>query len=244
MVHVRGLEKRFEENEAQVLKGITFSVPRTGSLAIVGPSGCGKTTLLYILAGLITPSAGSVIIHGREVCTPSKRTSFILQDFGLLPWRTVGQNVCLGMKIQGRDKKSRIATSERILAEFGLLEHRDRYPGSLSGGEKQRIAIGRALATDPELLLMDEPFSSLDALTREMLQNTLLSLWKQKGLTTILVTHSVEEAVFLGCSILVLSQRPASIKGFVPNPGAGRLEFREEAGFHETCKRVRRLIEN
>ena len=244
MVHVRGLEKRFEENEVQVLKDISFSVPGTGSLAIVGPSGCGKTTLLYILAGLIRPSAGSVTVHGREVRAPSMRTSFILQDFGLLPWRTVGQNVCLGMKVQGWDKVSQRTTSERILAELGLLEYRDRYPGSLSGGEKQRIAIGRALATDPELLLMDEPFSSLDALTREMLQNQLMALWKNKGLTTILVTHSVEEAVFLGSSILVLSKRPASIKGIVPNPGAGRIEFREEAGFHETCKRVRRLIEN
>ena len=242
MVQVDGLHKSFER-DVPVLEDISFSVPRAGSLAIVGPSGCGKTTLLYILSGLLSPSSGSVRINEQEAGRAPGKTAFILQDFGLLPWRTVWENVCLGMKIQGVDKGTQARRAERLLGELGLLPHRDRFPGSLSGGEKQRIAIGRALSTDPELLLMDEPFSSLDALTRENLQNTLLDIWIGKKLTMILVTHSIEEAVFLGRTIMVMGRRPGSVRAVIDNPHAGFAGFREEESFYVTCKQVRRQFE-
>ena len=149
MVQVDRLHKSFQ-SDTPVLEDISFSVPRAGSLAIVGPSGCGKTTLLYILSGLLSPTSGLVRINDREAGHTPGKTAFILQDFGLLPWRTVWENVCLGMKIQGVDKATQAWRAGRLLEELGLLPHRDRFPGSLSGGEKQRIAIGRALSTEPE----------------------------------------------------------------------------------------------
>lgn len=161
-----------------------------------------------------------------------------------MPWRTVAENVCLGMKIQGVDRATQRAKGDRILGELGLLEHRNRFPDSLSGGEKQRIAIGRALAIEPELLLMDEPFSSLDALTRETLQEILLDIWIKKRLTVVVVTHSIEEAVFLGRSIMVMSGRPGSVKSIIDNPHAGSRDFRDEERFYETCKHVRRVLES
>ncbi|MGD0232770.1 MAG: ATP-binding cassette domain-containing protein [Syntrophorhabdales bacterium] len=242
MVHVEGLYKSFEK-DVPVLRDINFSVGRAETLAIVGPSGCGKTTLLYILAGLLAPSAGSVRIDDGKAGRSPGKTGFILQDFGLLPWRTVWENVCLGMKIQGMNRPRREQRAAGLLEELGLLPHRDRFPDSLSGGEKQRIAIGRALATDPDLLLMDEPFSSLDAITRENLQNTLLDISIKRGLTVILVTHSIEEAVFLGRSVMVLGTRPGSIRAVVDNQHAGAAGFREEGAFYETCKQVRRAFE-
>lgn len=243
MVEVDKLHKSFQEN-IPVLLDLTFSVPSAGSLAIVGPSGCGKTTLLYILAGLLTPTSGRVTVNDEEALRSSGRIGFILQDFGLLPWRTVWENVCLGMKIRNIDKSTRTERADRILADLGLLDYRHRYPGSLSGGEKQRIAIGRALATNPDLLLMDEPFSSLDALTREALQDTLAQIWCKSRLTMVLVTHSIEEAVFLGQSILVMSHRPASIKAIIENRNAGAKGYRDDVSFHSVCKQVRRLLES
>lgn len=243
MVVVEGLHKEFDGN-SRILEDINFTVEKGESLSIVGPSGCGKTTLLYILSGLIPPTSGSVWINSHKPGASAGDMAFILQDFGLLPWRTVWENVCLGMKIHGLDRKTRITKGERALAELGLLEQRDRFPASLSGGEKQRIAIGRALTLEPKLLLMDEPFSSLDTLTRESLQEFLLKIWLGKGLTTILVTHSIEEAVFLGGSIVVLGSRPGRIKEIVLNPGVGTLGYRDHAAFYETCRRVRKLLEN
>jgi len=242
VVAVEGLHKTFDGNPP-VLEDITFTVEKGRSFSIVGPSGCGKTTLLYILSGLIPSTSGSVTINGRKPGTSGADMAFILQDFGLLPWRTVWENVCLGMKIRGVDRKTQVAKGERALSELGLLDQRDRYPAGLSGGEKQRVAIGRALTLDAKLLLMDEPFSSLDTLTRESLQELLLKIKVDKGLTMVLVTHSIEEAVFLGDSVMVLGSRPARIKEIIPNPGAGTPAFRDEAAFYETCGRVRRLLE-
>ena len=242
MVQIESLYKTFPENNTRVLDGVSFSLPAGESMAIIGPSGCGKTTLLYVLAGLVRPTSGSVRVNGEQVKTPSRKTAFILQDFGLLPWRTVWQNVCLGMKIQGRTPDAVDGTGERMLATLGLSHVRDAYPGSLSGGEKQRVAIGRALSAEPELLLMDEPFSSLDTLIRENLQNLMLKLWAEKHLTTILVTHSVEEAVLLGRTILILSDRPATVREVVDNASAGTPGYREEDIYFDTCRRIRRLI--
>ncbi len=242
MLAVEGLCKEYGAG-TKVLEDLSFSVKRGTSLTIIGPSGCGKSTLLYIMAGLTKPTAGRVLIDGREVTAPSRQVGFILQDFGLLPWKTVKENLCLGMRIRKVPKEEQERRSREMLEHLGLGPHGDKYPARLSGGERQRLAIGRALALEPSLLLMDEPFSSLDTLTRERLQNAMLEIRSQRDLTMVMVTHSIEEAVFLGGSIMVLGGRPCSIRTVLPNPGAGDRDYRNKEEFFEVCRQVRRAVE-
>lgn len=242
MITVDRLAKRFEGG-FQVIEGLSFSLETGRTMAIIGPSGCGKTTLLYILAGLTRQTEGKVVINGRNVEGPSPEVSFILQDFGLLPWKTVLDNVCLGMKLRGTPAEERVSRAERLLEELGLEQHRDHYPARLSGGERQRVAIGRALATEPKLLLMDEPFSSLDTLTRERMQEMLLDIRKRNGLTVAIVTHSIEEAAFLGDSVLVLGGRPATVRALIENPGVGETGHRGTDSYFAACKSIRRAVE-
>jgi len=242
MLKVEGLFKEY--GEARIIGGLSFSVEKSSSLTIIGPSGCGKSTLLYIMAGLTRPTAGRVLIDGKEVAAPSRQVGFILQDFGLLPWKTVKENLCLGMKIRKVPREEQERRSEEILSYLGLQLHRDKYPARLSGGERQRLAIGRALALEPSILLMDEPFSSLDTLTRERLQNMMLDIRSQRSLTMVTVTHSIEEAVFLGNPVMVLGGRPCGIRALVPNPGAGAQDYRNKEGFFEVCREVRRAVES
>jgi NitT/TauT family transport system ATP-binding protein len=241
MIEVSHLSKEFDD--LRVIDDMSFSVGDGESLAIIGPSGCGKTTLLYILAGLVKRSSGDVNVSGREVDGPTKETAFILQDFGLLPWRTVRENVALGLRIKGVDEKERERRVASLIAELGLEARADDYPSRLSGGEKQRTAIARALALDPQVLLMDEPFSSLDTLTRERLQEQVQEIWSRTGKTMVFVTHSIEEAVFLGQRIMVLGKRPCSIKAVIPNPEAGARDFRTRDSFFDSCKKVRAVVE-
>ena len=242
MIDVERLSKKFEGG-FQVIDDLNFSLDRGRSMAMIGPSGCGKTTLLYILAGLTKRTGGTVRINGRDVEGPSPDVSFILQDFGLLPWKTVMDNVCLGMKLRGIPAEERVKKAEPLLEELGLELHRDHYPARLSGGERQRVAIGRALATEPKLLLMDEPFSSLDTLTRERMQAMLLDIRKKNGLTMVVVTHSIEEAAFLGDSVLVLGGRPCTVRSVVPNPAAGTDGYRGTDSYFSTCKAIRKVVE-
>jgi ABC-type nitrate/sulfonate/bicarbonate transport system ATPase subunit len=242
MITVEHLSKSFEGG-FQVIDDLTFSVEQGSSLAIIGPSGCGKTTLLYILAGLTRGSTGNISVNGRSVDGPSKEVSFILQDFGLLPWKTVLENVCLGMKLRKTPPEEREKRANVLLEELGLEFHRDHYPARLSGGERQRVAIGRALATEPKLLLMDEPFSSLDTLTRERMQEMLLDIRKRNGLTMVVVTHSIEEAAFLGDTILVLGGRPCTVRTILQNPGAGSPGHRGTDSYFSICKAVRKAVE-
>ncbi len=244
MIYANALCKHFDNGNLEVLDNISFHVDDGDSIAIIGPSGCGKTTLLYILSGLIRHFSGTVTINEKEIKGPSRKTAFILQDFGLLPWKTIWQNVCLGMKINGFSKKEQNETAEKLLLNLGLLQHKGYYPARLSGGEKQRVAIARSLALKPEILLMDEPFSSLDTFAREKLQNILTKIWQANHLTMIIVTHNIEEAVFLGKRIIVLSGRPASIKTIINNPDAGELSYRTADSFFATCKMVRKMVED
>ena len=243
MITVDRLSKRFEGG-FQVIKDLSFTLEQGRTMAIIGPSGCGKTTLLYILAGLTRPSDGDVLIDGKKVEGPSPDVSFILQDFGLLPWKNVMDNVCLGMKLRGVPEDERTRKGMHMLAELGLETHKEHFPARLSGGERQRVAIGRALATEPKLLLMDEPFSSLDTLTRERMQEMLLQIRKKNGLTVLVVTHSIEEASFLGDSILVLGGRPCTVRSVIDNPGAGSEGHRGTDSYFSTCKAVRRAVES
>lgn len=241
MIEVEHLSKEFDD--IKVIDDMTFSVARGDSLAIIGPSGCGKTTLLYIMAGLSRPSSGEVRMSGEKVMGARKDTAFILQDFGLLPWRTVRENIGLGMRIRGVGEGERLRTSNALIAELGLEARADDHPSRLSGGEKQRTAIARSLALDPDVLLMDEPFSALDTLTRERLQDLVKGIWSRTDKTMVFVTHSIEEAVFLGRRVMVLGERPCSIRTIIDNPGVVSQGYRSDDRYFETCKAIREVLD-
>lgn len=242
MLEAEGLVKEFGP-ESRIIEEISFTVEKGRSLTIIGPSGCGKSTLLYMMAGLTVPTAGRVLIDGREVKGPSREVGMILQDFGLFPWKTVWDNLCLGMRIRRIPREEQERRARDTLRHLGLEGHEDDYPARLSGGERQRLAIGRALVMGPSILLMDEPFSSLDTLTRERLQNALLEIREQRGLTMVTVSHSIEEAVFLGDSIMVLGGRPCTIRSVIENPGAGGMHYRGDERFFAACRAVRKAVE-
>jgi NitT/TauT family transport system ATP-binding protein len=172
-----------------------------------------------------------------------KNAALILQDYGLFPWKTVYDNVALGLRIRGVERDVEREKVEGLLEKFGLKRFDRYYPKHLSGGMRQRVAIARALAVEPEILLMDEPLSSLDALSREKMQNFLLNLWKETKTTMILVTHSIEEAVFLGKKIVVLTPRPGRVKAIVNNPKVGKEDYRQEEVYFEKCREIREIIE-
>lgn len=226
-----------------VLQNVSFALDRDETLAVVGPSGCGKTSLLYLLCGLANPDQGTAQLNGMPITGPSANISIILQDYGLLPWQTILDNVALGLKLQGVGKQERQDRARAQLEELGINGRDNDFPASLSGGEQQRVAIARAFVTRPRLMLLDEPFSSLDALTRERLQAALLDVWKVRKVPYVLVTHSLEEAVVLGKRIMVMSGRPASPVAVFDNPGFGDVSIlSSEAGF-ELLKELRQTVE-
>ncbi|MFJ1701805.1 ABC transporter ATP-binding protein [Kitasatospora sp. NPDC088346] len=184
--------------------------------ALVGPSGCGKSTLLDLLGGLTTPSSGEILLDGRPVTGPGPDRSTVFQQYALLPWRTAQGNVEFGLEAIGVPRRRRAARAREYLDLVGLAGFEDRHPHELSGGMKQRVAIARSLAYDPEVLLMDEPFAALDAQTRESLQGELLRIWERTGKTVLFITHGIEEAVYLGQRVAVMTSRPGRIKQVVP----------------------------
>lgn len=227
----------------KALSGIDLAIEGGGSCVIIGPTGCGKTSLLYLLAGLTGPTAGTVSISGKPLSGIRQETSLILQQHGLFPWKNAYDNASLGLTLRHVDPDERLKTTRRLMEEMGIWEVRESYPAQLSGGQRQRVAISRSLASGPDLLLMDEPFSALDAMTRETLQDLVLSLWKERGFTFVLVTHSIEEAVFLGKRIAIISPRPGRIAHIVDNPGMGDNGYRLASTFHEKCTELRTLLE-
>ena len=241
MIEVHQLTQRFPGQAQAVLEGLSFTLGAGETLSVIGPSGCGKTTLLYILAGLTPPTRGTARIQAGTR-RGEARCAFILQDFGLFPWKTARDNVELALRIAGMPLAQRRAATGRLLDELDIAHVAQHYPTQLSGGQQQRVAIARALAAEPDLLLMDEPFSALDAFTRERLQNQILETWRKRRLTTITVTHSVVEAVFLGQRIMVLSSRPARLLALIDNSGFGDPDLRLQDGFFATIKAVRRAM--
>lgn len=202
----------------RVIERVSFTVGDGQFLAIVGPSGCGKSTLLRIMAGLVAPTAGRVLIDNVEVGGPHPRRNLIFQDHALYPWRTVFQNVALGLEIrrQGTDDiRKRVGD---LLSLVGLGDFAAYYPHQLSGGQRQRAAFARVLAVDPDVLFLDEPFGALDAITRLVLQDELLRLWIDSGKTMVLVTHDVEEALLLADRVIVMSPLPGRIREIIPVP--------------------------
>lgn len=211
----------------EALRHIDLSIRSGDFLCVVGPSGCGKSTLLSAIAGFIHPTRGTVLDEGRPVESPDRRRGMVFQQPELFPWLSVFQNVEFGPRMRGLNKKARKEETEHCLRMVKLWDFRNSYPYELSGGMQQRAVIARVLANDPHILLMDEPFGALDALTREHLQEELLSLWSRTGKTVVFVTHSVEEAVYLGTDVIVFSERPGRIiarfkSAFSKNGGSSR----------------------
>lgn len=200
-----------ESERFTVLDKINFSVTRGQFYCIVGPSGCGKSTLLKIIAGLDNATSGSIILDGNPIMKRDSRVGLIFQEFALFPWRTAVENIEIGLEFQGMSKSNRRTEAMRFISAFGLLGFEDHYPHELSGGMKQRVAIARTLITNPEVVLMDEPFGALDSQTRNILQNFLLNIWAQRGDTVLFVTHDIDEAVYLSDRIAVLSPLPSKI---------------------------------
>ncbi len=230
------------ERDVRALGGMDLTLQAGDAVAVIGPSGCGKSTLLLAVAGLVPLSGGRIVVGGRDIVGPRLRTALILQDFGLLPWKNALHNAALGLEIRHHPPAERTRRATDALERVGLGEFLDAFPAELSGGMQQRLGLARALALDADLLLMDEPLSALDALTREDLQDVLLSLWLQRGHTSVLVTHSIEEAVFLGQRIVVMSQRPGRVHAVVENPGMGEEGYRATEEFHARCAQLRRLL--
>lgn len=216
---VRNLTKAFRrQRDNRVIKvfdGISLDVRPSEFVCLVGPSGCGKTTLLRILNGLIPYDSGEIFLDGNSVIKPGVNKGFVFQDSSLLPWRTVTDNVILGLEIQGADKKVARERAQKFIDLVGLKGFETHYPYELSGGMQQRVNLARALIVDPEILLMDEPFASLDAQTREIMQSELLKMWVQAKKTVIFVTHQIEEAIYLADRVVVFSARPTKIREIV-----------------------------
>jgi len=209
---VRGAADR-KSHEFVALDGLDLEVSDGEFLTLVGPSGCGKSTVLDLLSGLAAPASGSVEVDGRQVTGPGLDRGVVFQQYTLLPWRTALGNIEFALEAVGRSGR---AERKRIARDYlelvGLAEFADRYPHELSGGMKQRVAIARSLSYEPEVLLMDEPFGALDAQTRERLQEELLQIWRRTGTTIVFITHDIEEAVFLGQRVAVMSARPGRIE--------------------------------
>lgn len=226
------------------LEDISFSLQPGQSLAVVGPSGSGKSTLLLLLAGLLNPTQGEVRINGAHLAHQRNETALILQDFGLMPWKTVLDNVALGLFIRKIPKCDAYRAAQQALDAVNLSEYARTYPAELSGGMKQRVALARALTLSADLLLLDEPFSALDALLREELQDLLINLQREHGYTQVIVTHSIEEAVYMGDAIMVLSARPGQVIDVLDGLNPEQRRSREGDEVIHLVRDVRRLLLN
>jgi NitT/TauT family transport system ATP-binding protein len=239
MIEINNLHVSYGSEKA--VEDISLQVERNTTCAIIGPSGCGKTTLLYAMAGLISPNAGEISINGEKLSGIRKSTGIILQDYGLFPWKSVWNNVALGLQVRGEDKAKTEETVGAILEVLGISSLGSKFPTELSGGQKQRVAIGRTLALKPDLLLMDEPSSALDAITKEHIQNLIVKLYKSNPVTMVIVTHSIEEAVFLGQKIIVMGK--GKIKHVLENPYFGDEELRSRMEYYSVCLEVRKWMD-
>jgi len=219
-LEVCGLEKRFHspEGERVVLQDISFKAHRREFISIIGPSGCGKSTLIRILAGLETISGGDVLLEGNAVKGPSRERGMVFQGYTLFPWLTVKKNVMFGLEVSGRSGPAVESEAMAWINLVGLARYANAYPSELSGGMKQRVAIARSLANQPQILFMDEPFGALDAQTRAQMQAYLLQIWKNVDVTILFVTHDLDEAIYLSDRILVLKANPGEIQEFIEVP--------------------------
>ena len=252
MLRVEGLTKTYSQEAGDrssifVLDSITFEVPENQFLCLLGQSGCGKTTVLRIIAGLTRPDGGTIAIAGRAVEGPGQDRSVVFQNYGLLPWRTVVGNVELGLEIRGMARHERREISRNYIRLVGLSGYESHFPHEISGGMQQRVALARALSKRPKILLMDEPFAAVDMQTREMLQEELLRIWNENKTTVVFVTHSIEEAVYLGDRVIVMSARPGRINADImtelPRPRGG-VDVKSLGRFEEVRRAVRHALKS
>jgi NitT/TauT family transport system ATP-binding protein len=245
IIEVKNLYKtyRSKKRTTAALQNVNLTIGANQFITLVGPSGCGKSTLLKAIGGFIRPVAGSIVVNGREVHGPGSDRMMVFQEFEqLMPWKTVLQNVMFPMRVSGKFKGE--DARDRALAaidKVSLTKFRDAYPHTLSGGMKMRVAIARAMAMEPDVLLMDEPFAALDALTRRRMQEELLALWDQLHFTVLFVTHSIEEAIVVGSRILILSPHPGRVRAELE---AGALGYKDvdSAEFGALSKRIHSLL--
>jgi len=214
MVQVRGVSKVYEGG-VEALNGITLEFPQGQLTSLLGPSGCGKTTLLKIIAGLLTPTAGEVHVDGKKVTGPGPERAFVFQDFALMPWADVMRNVAFGLELKGVKRSEREAIASKYIQAVGLKDFERAHPHELSGGMRQRVGLARALAVNAKVLLMDEPFSAVDEQTRRKFQEDLLQLIDRERKTFIFVTHSIEEAVYVSDRVVLLSRRPSRVSAII-----------------------------
>ena len=224
------------------LADTSLCVERGTVLALIGASGCGKSTLLRVGAGLLRPTAGTVTADGVPIDPRSLRIGFLPQNYGLLAWKTVRENILLGVRIKGEWNARRRSAFDELISDLGLTDLLERYPRELSGGQQQRVGLARVFLLAPDLLLMDEPFSALDAITRESMQEVFLSLWEKHAVTTVLVTHYVEEALTLAGRIAVMTGTPGHVSEIMNNPFAGELAHRSSPAFFAMGQELRAKI--
>ena len=249
MLEIENVTKTFitEKSKILVLDNVSFSVGDVEFLCLVGPSGCGKSTMLRIIAGLEKADSGKILFHGQPITKPTPKIAMVFQLFGLLPWKTALENVEVPLEVLGIEKENRAHTAQEYLKMVGLEGFENTYPHDLSGGMKQRVGIARALALKPEVLLMDEPFSSLDELTAKTLRELVLNIWRNPALPTntfMMVSHNVEEAVFMADRVIVMSPRPGKVVGEVkiniPRP---RAQYLRESIYFRSVDEVVELLE-
>ncbi|MGE5676666.1 MAG: ABC transporter ATP-binding protein [Pseudomonadota bacterium] len=242
MINIKDLSVMYKGKEEQVLAldRININIGQGDIYTFIGPSGCGKSTLLHVLAGTHRDYTGCVLIDGAAVNPERQRIGLVQQNYGLLPWKNVYDNALMGLKIKGEKKEG---YEDYIFEKLGLEGMLKRYPKELSGGQKQRVAIARAFILKADLLLMDEPFSALDTITREEMQELFLNIWKENKVTTLFVTHSVDEAIYLGRKIAVMSSSPGKIVEIIENAAFGLEELRYRDEYHDMSKKIRKIIE-
>jgi NitT/TauT family transport system ATP-binding protein len=250
-VEARGVTVTYERSRGKdtlvALEDFSVGIQEGEFLTIVGPSGCGKSTFLNLVAGLWFPAAGEVLVNGRPVTGPAQDRAVVFQEYALMPWRTVEGNVRFGLEMQRRIDSSTREKVARYIDLVGLTGFEDAYPRELSGGMRQRVGLARALATEPRILLMDEPFAAVDAMTRELMQDEVAQIVQQTGQTIIFITHSVDEAITLGDRIVVVTDRPGRVKEIIPvsipRPRSGR-QIRHKPEYAELRDRVWDLLGN
>jgi NitT/TauT family transport system ATP-binding protein len=244
IVEVKNIGKTYDTG-VEALRDVSLLLPNGQLSTFLGPSGCGKTTLLKIIAGLISATSGEVWVNGKRVDGPGPERAFVFQDFALMPWATVLRNVAFGLELRGLSRDERFEIARSYIRKVGLKEFESRYPHQLSGGMRQRVGLARALAVDANIILMDEPFSSVDEQTRRKFQEELLDLLKIEKKTVIFVTHSIEEAAYLSDQIILLSQRPGTVLRIIRpsiERGKGPDEIRRDKNYLDAVDEIWQIL--
>jgi NitT/TauT family transport system ATP-binding protein len=244
---IRGLSKSFRKGDSTIeaLRNLTVDIREGEFVAIVGASGCGKTTMLRLVDGLSEPTSGTVLVDGKPLQNPGEQLAFVFQQDGLMPWRSVMANAIFGPELQGRNREQSASVAQRFLRLVGLKQFPNHYPHELSGGMRQRVNLARALTVGADILLMDEPFAALDAQTREIMQAELLRIWSETRKTVLLVTHQIDEAVFLADRVLIFTTRPGRLKDevVINLPRPRDLSVKRTAEFTQYTDYIWRAIE-